>query len=219
MMNRLLAKISLLVRHLERKLLDSELQKLKLESQEEMLIRFIGSKKPILKVGRGTYINGIDLYCWDESIAVTIGKYCSIADKVTIIAGGEHDQGWVSTYPFIPRWEMARLYGTQNKRYKGNIVIGNDVWIGNNVLILSGVTIADGAVVAAGSVVTKDILPYAVVGGNPARMIKRRFSDDSITALQAIRWWDWDVERIKANLDLFNDVEAFVAKTNMRNEE
>lgn len=182
------------------------------ESQEEINIRFIGSKKPNLKIGRGTYINGVDLYCWDSRIDVHIGKYCSIADKITLVAGGEHDMEWVSTYPFIPRWKIEELYYLQQPRFKGDIKIGNDVWISNNVVILSGVTISDGAVIGAGSIVTKDISPYCIAVGNPAKVVKKRFSDETIEKLLKIKWWDWDKERIYNNLRYFNDINEFIKR-------
>ncbi|MDG5469924.1 CatB-related O-acetyltransferase [Deltaproteobacteria bacterium IMCC39524] len=180
------------------------------ESQESLNINIIGSKKPTLNIGKGSYVNGIDLYCWDDRIEVSIGRYCSIADKVTIIAGGEHDMDWVTTYPFIPKWKVEDLYHLQKPRFKGDIKIGNDVWISNNVVILSGVTISDGAVVGAGSIVTKDVNPYSIVAGNPARVVKKRFSDDIIEQLLDIKWWDWDEEKIHENLILLSRVNDFI---------
>lgn len=182
------------------------------ESEEELNIHFIGSKKPILTIGQGTYINGLDLYCWDNRIKIDIGCYCSIADKITILAGGEHDTDWVSTYPFIPRWKIKNLYSKQEPRYKGNIIIGNDVWISNNVVILSGVTIGDGAVIGAGSIIAKDIPPYCIVVGNPAQVIKKRFHDDVIEKLLKIAWWNWDKNVIAERLPLFCDISGFVKK-------
>jgi acetyltransferase-like isoleucine patch superfamily enzyme len=179
------------------------------ESAPNIDIKFIGSKRPIINIGTGTYANGIELYCWDNKMCVDIGRYCSIADKVTIIAGGEHDKDWVSTYPFIPVWKVDNLYYMQKPRNKGNITIGNDVWISNNVIILSGVTISDGSVVGAGSVVTKDVPPYCIVAGNPAKIIKKRFSDEIIEKLLAIAWWNWDKDKIYANLHLMDKVDKF----------
>jgi acetyltransferase-like isoleucine patch superfamily enzyme len=182
------------------------------ESQEEINIRFIGSKKPNLSIGRGTYINGVDLYCWDNRINISIGRYCSIADTITIVAGGEHDIEWVSTYPFIPRWGIEELYYMQKPRFKGDIKIGNDVWISNNVVILSGVSISDGAVIGAGSIVTKDVPPYCIAVGNPAKIARKRFSDEIIDKLLNIKWWDWDKEKIYNSLPYYNDINEFIKR-------
>jgi len=95
---------------------------------------------------------------------------------------------------------------------RGDISIGSDVWIGSNVIILSGVTIGDGAVIGAGAVVTKDIPPYAVAAGVPAKVIKSRFSDEDITLLLSARWWDWDFEKIKRRLPMFYDESVSVTE-------
>ncbi|MBA2840764.1 acetyltransferase-like isoleucine patch superfamily enzyme [Methanococcus maripaludis] len=171
---------------------------------------FLGNKYPKLSIGTGTYINDLKLYCWDNTITVNIGKYCSFASGISITAGGEHDIDWVSTYPFIDRWNVKNLYSLKKPRYKGDIVVGNDVWVGNNVTILSGVTIGSGAVIGACSVVTKDIPPYAVAVGNPCKIIKYRFDKETIEKLLKICWWDWDRKKIYGNLEKMVDTEKFV---------
>jgi acetyltransferase-like isoleucine patch superfamily enzyme len=129
-----------------------------------------------------------------------IGKFCSIAWDVTIYLGGNHRVDWFALYPFGgPRWPEAEgLEGVLGG--KGDVTIGNDVWIGSNVIIMSGVTVGDGAVIAAGSVVTGDIEPFTIVGGNPARVIKKRFSDEVAARLLELRWWDWPEEKIRENI-------------------
>lgn len=138
-----------------------------------------------------------------------IGKFCSIAWDVTIYLGGNHRVDWFALYPFGgPRWpEAESLEGVIGG--KGDVTIGNDVWIGSNVIIMSGLTIGDGAVIAAGSVVTADVEPFTIVGGNPARVIKKRFGDQVITRLQELRWWDWPEEKIRRNIHVLcsNDEE------------
>lgn len=163
-------------------------------------LRYIGSKQPQLNVGEGTYINGAEVYCWDDSIKLTIGKYCALADKITFIMGGEHDKDWVSSYQFIDMWNLSQYESMKKKRYKGHVEIGNDVWIGNNALILSGVRIGHGAVVAAGAVIVKDVPDYAIVGGNPAKVIRFRFSDEEINQLLQLNWWDWSEDKIKQEM-------------------
>lgn len=122
---------------------------------------------------------------------LSIGRYCSIADGVEIMLGGNHRTEWVTTYPFpaLPRlWpESVGLDGSHVSR--GDIVIGHDVWLGSQSLILSGVTIGHGAVVAARAVVTKDVPPYAIVAGNPARVVRYRMSEERIAALLRSEWW------------------------------
>jgi acetyltransferase-like isoleucine patch superfamily enzyme len=140
-----------------------------------------------------------------------IGKYCSIADDVTILLGGEHHLDWVTTYPFSMLWDDAKHFPGYPMN-TGDVTIGHDVWVGHDAFILSGITIGNGAVIAARSLVTRDIPPYAVVAGTPARHIKQRFPDEVVTALQRIAWWNWPVSDVKRAwpLLLSDDIEGFV---------
>lgn len=151
----------------------------------------------------GAYTYGKPNVIFDEKNNLYIGKFCSIANEVTIFLGGNHRIDWVSTYPFNVLTEDFKKtkFKDDKPSSKGDVIIGNDVWIGRGVTILSGVTIGDGAVVAAGSVVTKNISDYEVWGGNPARLIKKRFEDDIIKKLKDLKWWDWDIEKINNNVD------------------
>lgn len=131
-----------------------------------------------------------------------IGKFCMIASDVKFIMNGaNHLTNSLTTYPFAifgNGWENAM----DGKSYpkKGNINIGNDVWIGHNATIMAGVTIGDGAIIATNSTVIKDVEPYSIVGGNPAKEIKKRFSKEKIRKLLELRWWDWDIPKITQNL-------------------
>jgi len=133
-----------------------------------------------------------------------IGKFCSISDQVVILLGREHRKDWITTYPFpaFPGdWpEAAEI--PECERSKGDVIIGNDVWICYGATILSGVNIGDGAVIGARAVVTKDVPPYAVVAGNPARIIGKRFDDKMIEKLLELKWWDWSEERIRADIKI-----------------
>lgn len=134
-----------------------------------------------------------------------IGKFCAIAAGVEFVMNGaNHRMGSVTTYPFNMMgngWEKAAPE-LGDLPYKGDTVIGNDVWIGQNVTLMPGVNIGDGAIIAANSTVTKDVPPYHIAGGNPAAIIKKRFGDELISLLLELKWWDWSAEKISANLEI-----------------
>lgn len=140
---------------------------------------------------------------------LVIGKFCSIACGAKFLfTSANHTQMSLSTYPFpifFEEWGLDVQNITTAWDNKGDIVIGNDVWIGYEAAILSGVTIGDGAIIGTRAVVTKDVPPYTIVGGVPAETIRKRFSDDTISALLKIRWWDWPEERIKQQI---SDIQA-----------
>lgn len=125
-----------------------------------------------------------------------IGKYCSIARNVTIMLGGDHQPQWCTTYPFNDMFTCMFPEIVNNPSSKGDVVIGNDVWIADGAKIMSGVTIGNGAVICANALVNKDVAPYTLVAGIPAKPIRKRFSDEIIEKLQEINWWDWDYEDI-----------------------
>lgn len=134
---------------------------------------------------------------------LTVGKFCSIACGVRFLFNSaNHTLRSLSTYPFplfYEAWDHG-MHPTQAWDNKGDITVGNDVWIGYEAVILAGVTLGDGAIVGARSVVTRDVPPYTIVGGVPARPIRRRFSQETIAALLALQWWDWPLERLSAAL-------------------
>jgi len=140
-----------------------------------------------------------------------IGKFCAIAKGVEFIMNGaNHRMGSVTTYPFNIMehgWEQFAPK-EEDLPLKGDTVIGNDVWIGQNVTVLPGIKIGDGAIIGANSVVSKNVLPYHVVGGNPAKVIRKRFDDETIAFLLNLKWWDWSAEKISKNLEILcsNDV-------------
>lgn len=133
-----------------------------------------------------------------------IGKFCSIACGAKFIFNSaNHTLSSLSTYPFplfFEEWGLTWEKATDSWDNKGDIVIGNDVWIGYEAVIMAGVTIGDGAIIGTRAVVTKDVPPYTIVGGVPARLIRKRFPDETISELLKIRWWDWPRERIAENI-------------------
>jgi len=133
-----------------------------------------------------------------------IGKFCSIACGAKFIFNSaNHTLSSLSTYPFplfFEEWGLPREEVADSWDNKGDIVIGNDVWIGYEAVIMAGVTIGDGAIIGTRAVVTKDVPPYTIVGGVPARLIRKRFHDETILELLKIRWWDWPRERIAENI-------------------
>lgn len=133
-----------------------------------------------------------------------IGKYCSIACGAKFMfTSGNHAMKSLSTYPFplfIDEWEQDWKNLTNAWDNKGDIVVGNDVWIGYEAVIMQGVHIGDGAIIGTRAVVTKDVLPYTIVGGMPAKPIKKRFDEKTIDKLMAIKWWNWPPEQVKENL-------------------
>jgi virginiamycin A acetyltransferase len=132
---------------------------------------------------------------------LVLGKFCSLAAECRFIMnGGNHPTDWLTTYPFPVfgrGWEAAM---PERWPHRGDTVVGNDVWLGYGVIVMPGVTIGDGAIVASGSVVARDVPPYAVVGGNPAQVIRYRFEESDRLRLLALRWWDWDAAKITRNV-------------------
>ncbi len=152
--------------------------------------------QPRITVGYGSYFAAPpEVVAVGAKTRIAVGRYTSIALGCRFIVDAEHNPAWVTTSP--PPEPKDGHNAT-----KGDVVIGSDVWIGAHATILSGVAIGDGAVVGACSVVAKDVPPYAVAVGNPARVVRYRFEPDLIERLLAIRWWDWPPEKITANKDL-----------------
>lgn len=178
--------------------------------------------EPNIEVGDFTYYDDLeDVNNFKKNVKyhfeftgdkLIIGKFCMIASGVSFIMNGaNHVTDAISAYPFSifgNGWEKAM----EGREYpvKGNTVIGNDVWIGHNATIMAGVNIGDGAIIATNATVVKDVEPYTIVGGNPAKVIKKRFSDEKIEQLLELKWWDWDIEKISRNVHALtgNDLNA-----------
>lgn len=166
------------------------------------------------EIGEHSYgAKGSPIIIEEKYARLHVGKYCSIASEVLMILGN-HRYDTITTYPFKDisfSWPEA-ADAVDDHSTKGDIIIGNDVWIGARANIMSGVTIGSGAIVATAAVVTKNVPPYAIVGGNPARVIKYRFSEEVIEQLLEIAWWDWpeDVIRTRMKLLMNDDIEGFL---------
>jgi chloramphenicol O-acetyltransferase type B len=156
-----------------------------------------------ISIGKFTYGNP-KFMLWGESERIEIGAFCSIAEEVTIFAGGEHRTDWATTFPLRIAFEDPQAGKDGHPTSKGLTKIGNDVWIGFRAIILSGVTIGDGAVIGAGAVVSQDVLPYSIVAGNPAKFIRYRFDEDQIKRLLELEWWNWDISKIEHHISVLS---------------
>lgn len=167
-----------------------------------------------LTMGRHSYHRPKVIVFPGDTARVFVGNFCSIYQDVEIIPGGNHHIHTVSSFAFRAHWNLPGSLEDGMPSSKGDVRIGNDVYIGMGAVILSGVTIGDGAVIGARAVVARDVRPYAVAVGNPAREVRRRFSDDAVDALLEIRWWDWPDEVIRERIDDLSGaaIEDFIAR-------
>lgn len=167
----------------------------------------------------GTYFDrNVNIISWSDEYKIRVGKYCSIGRDCNFFLHANHRPDWITTSsqllgPVTP--EIANLHMEMgHPTCKGDIIVGNDVWIGAKSTLMSGIKIGDGAIIAAGALVTKDVEPYSVVGGNPAKHLKFRFSDSQIEKLLKIQWWNWDESKIKEECMLLwsKDINFFIEK-------
>lgn len=174
------------------------------------------ARYPQYTFGTGSY--GLpEVHDWQEGSTLKIGAYCSIAEGVQIFLGGHHRSDWVTTFPFpVMLDEAAHIKDFNGTR--GDVVVGNDVWLCSNCSILSGVTVGSGAIVAAGALVTRDVPPYAVVGGNPAKVIGWRFPEEIRAELLQAAWWNWPEAEIRSVVGRLcsDNIAAFLAYAHQR---
>ena len=171
---------------------------------------WIGNYNIILQcqIGDHTFIKG-----FSSLLNCKVGKYCSIASNVKISPGSHPTSTFVSTHPSTyssPPFHAIKYTTKDLFKYNKKVEIGNDVWIGANVLIVGGITIGDGAIIAANAVVTKNVGDYEIVGGVPAKFIKKRFTDNEIKSLKEIKWWDKDEAWMRKNIAEFSSISRFV---------
>ncbi len=161
----------------------------------------------------GDYTYGSVLIRWlihDEK--VRIGKFCSLSQNIEVLMSGNHPIDTVSCYPFAALPDIWPGAVGKCPYGKGDVTIGNDVWIGKNTVIIGGATISDGAVIGANTVVAGYIPPYAVAVGNPARIIKYRFDEETIKMLLEVKWWDWPIEKIQRNVHILSGKDIWKIK-------
>jgi len=166
-------------------------------------------------IGNYTYGKPSVLFENDQANLI-IGKFCSIAEGVTIFLGGNHRVDWISTYPFnVFKQQFPKGKGiVGHPSTKGDVIIGNDVWIGRNATLMSGITIGNGAVIGTEALITKNIGDYEIWAGNPAKFIKKRFTDEQINKLNEMSWWDFDLTEISQNIDSLcsDNIQEFIKK-------
>jgi len=167
----------------------------------------------------GTYFDrNVNIISWSDDYKIILGKYNSIGRDCNFFLHANHRSDWITTSsqlwgPVTP--EIAQMHMDMgHPTCKGNIIIENDVWIGAKSTIMSGVKISNGSIIAAGSTVTKDVPPYAIIAGNPGKIVKYRFTEEQIKKLLLISWWNWDEQKIKDNAMIMwsNNIESFIDK-------
>ena len=173
---------------------------------------FLRERKELSRydIGEWSY-GGLKVLRWRKSGNLKIGKYCSFAANTAIMLGGDHSTRNVSTFPFGVL--MGGVAEDAHAVTRGDVEIGHDVWVARDSMILSGVKIGDGAVVGAASLVTRDVPSYAVVAGNPAKIVRMRFTSEQIERLLRIQWWNWNDDLVKthAHLLLSENIEEFLS--------
>lgn len=169
------------------------------------------------KIGFGSYVS------FHSSVFADVGRYTCIGPNVRTVSGTHPTQNWVSVHPCFFSTEKQSGFTFVDENYfneKTEIPkIGNDVWISDGAMILGGVTIGDGAIIAAGAVVTKNVPPYAIVGGVPSKVIRYRFSDEQINMLLRDSWWNKDISWLREHTDAFSDINAYIKLINSKGNE
>ena len=199
-------------------------------SPETRFIRYENNGKPFpaVTLGAGSYLVSADYENIKYRNHILIGKFCALAHNLKFNLGLNHNYKNVTTYPFdATDFKQIKAYSEGNKLpiweksapQHRQIIIGNDVWIGSDVAIMGGVIIGNGAVIGTNAVIAKNIPPYAIAVGNPARVIKYRFEPEIIDKLQKIQWWNWNLDKIRRNIPLMENIDKFIEKHYIKKDE
>ncbi|HAH53916.1 MAG TPA: hypothetical protein DCM02_01165 [Flavobacterium sp.] len=198
-----------------------DLFKVKHKPSKDQLVKLSGKE---IFIGKYTYgFESTQIFSWGEEIDIKIGRFCSIGAGLKLFSGGNHPTWFISSYPFgLVYNDFLKIPKNKSIVFSnGEITIGNDVWVGRDVTIMSGLTLGDGSVIAANSHVVKDVEPYSIYGGNPARFIRYRFSKEIIEKLLEIQWWNYEdhiIEKIHHILLNKPDNNTFVEIAKILNE-
>ena len=172
-----------------------------------------------VSIGKYTYgLNRESLIGIDIKTPLNVGKFCSFGPDIKIFLSSDHPTNLASTFPLKTLFIQKKPWPNLDVVSKGGVNIGNDVWVGANAMIMSGVSIQDGAIIAAGAIVTKNVSPYTIVAGNPAKTVKKRFKNSQIKSLLRIQWWNWEEDKIRKYVsDFYSDIEKFIKLHDVQN--
>lgn len=175
------------------------MQVIKHESVDRVTVYPTPDGNPFLQVGRFSYMAGLGFGFIDSRSKIRIGNFCSIGEDVIFFLKTNHHPEWVTTFPLerLPWKEREPFPEDPHVGLRDDVIVGNDVWVGYGAKVMAGSSISDGAVIAAGAVVSGYVRPYAIMAGNPAREVRRRFDDNVVESLLELRWWDLPTERIR----------------------
>ncbi|MGK2947052.1 MAG: CatB-related O-acetyltransferase [Acidimicrobiales bacterium] len=168
----------------------------------------------VLSMGDYSYATPLVQVFPGDKARARVGRFTSMGPGVQLFVGGAHPTDWVTTYPLRAGFYLPGAFEDGNPTSNGDVEIGSDCWLASEAMVLSGVTIGDGAVVGARAVVTSDVRPYAIVAGNPAREVRRRFSDEQVDALLRIAWWNWPIDQVLEHVALLSnpDIDGFIER-------
>lgn len=186
------------------------MQIIKHESVDRVTVYPTPDGQSFLQIGRFSYLAGLEFGFIDSRSKIRIGNFSSVGENVIFFLKTNHHPEWISTFPLerLPWPDGVPRPVSPHANLRDDVIVGNDVWISHGAKVLAGVTVADGAVISAGAVVSRDVRPYAIMAGNPAREIRRRFDDADVDYLMALQWWNMSTPKI-------SEIAPFLASGNL----